>query len=114
MGSSSAVGVASRNDSRTPRLYSVLAKRRKPDRSFLEIPPIGFMSADEQSYLVRYPRRHSSTLADPSTCTILVKSPLIEDQTQALRKFQRATAQEAYKQIPTAFAIPNNSQSAGK
>ncbi|KAH3687281.1 hypothetical protein WICPIJ_001743 [Wickerhamomyces pijperi] len=36
-------------------------------KSVLEIPPIGFKSAEEQSYLVKYPRRHSSTLADPST-----------------------------------------------
>ena len=36
-------------------------------RSVLEIPPMGLMSALEQSYLVKYPRSASSTLADPST-----------------------------------------------
>lgn len=28
-------------------------------RSVLEMPPIGFTSAEEQSYLVKYPRRLS-------------------------------------------------------
>jgi hypothetical protein len=47
-------------------LNSLLAQRMKRFRSVLLTPPMGFMSADEQSYFVRYPRRDSSTLAEPS------------------------------------------------
>jgi hypothetical protein len=36
-------------------------------RTVFEMPPIGLMSAEEQSYLVRYPLSASSTLALPST-----------------------------------------------
>ena len=37
--------------------------------------PMGLMSALEQSYLVRYPRKPSSTLALPST----KKKPLLQE-----------------------------------
>lgn len=43
------------------------AKCKNFFRSDLEKPPMGLMSAELQSYLVMYPRRASSTLADPST-----------------------------------------------
>lgn len=53
MGSSSAVGIAVRNESRTSSLYSVLLNFKYPDRSFFDMPPIGQISAEEQSYLHR-------------------------------------------------------------
>src|SRR6056300_1164081 len=67
MGSSSAVGGASSTKASVgyPRFF---APQRKNDRkSDLLMPPIGFTSALEQSYLVMYPRKPSSTLALPST-----------------------------------------------
>ena len=48
---------------------------QKERRSDLLIPPIGLRSALEQSYLVMYPRRDSSTLAEPSTS----KDPTLPD-----------------------------------
>ena len=54
MGSSSAVGTAVRNELRMGRPKSVLAKSIKAFRSVLEIPPIGFMSAELQSYYVEF------------------------------------------------------------
>jgi hypothetical protein len=51
-GSSSAVGGASMKDWRIGRLKFVDAQRMKRFKSVLDIPPIGLMSADEQSYFV--------------------------------------------------------------
>jgi hypothetical protein len=51
-GSSSAVGGASMKDCRIGRLKLVEAQRMKRFKSVLEIPPMGLISADEQSYLV--------------------------------------------------------------
>lgn len=53
MGSSSAVGVAVRKEERTGREKEVCAWAMKRLRSVLEMPPMGLMSAEEQSYLVR-------------------------------------------------------------
>jgi hypothetical protein len=52
MGSSSAVGVAVRKPSKIGRENSVRAQEMNRLRSFLDIEPIGLISADEQSYLV--------------------------------------------------------------
>lgn len=49
---SSAVGVASKNDRRIGRANEVSAHAIKRLRSVFDIPPIGLMSADEQSYLM--------------------------------------------------------------
>ena len=51
----------------TLRLNLSLAKARNFFKSVFDIPPIGLMSADEQSYFVIYPLRASSTLAEPRT-----------------------------------------------
>jgi hypothetical protein len=67
MGSSSAVGFASTTSLRLPYGYAVAAHCRNLRRSPFAMPPIGLMSAEEQSYFVMYPRRASSTFALPST-----------------------------------------------
>jgi hypothetical protein len=61
IGSSSAVGGASMKDCRIGSSKAVDAQRMKRFRSVLEIPPIGLMSAELQSYFVKYPRKDSST-----------------------------------------------------
>jgi hypothetical protein len=52
MGSSSAVGVAVRNSSKIGRQNSVRAHEMNRFRSFLDIEPIGLISAGEQSYRI--------------------------------------------------------------
>jgi len=52
-GSNSAVGGASMKNCKIERLKFVDAQRMKCFKSVLEIPPIGLMSADEQSYFVK-------------------------------------------------------------
>ena len=54
MGSNSAVGIAVRNELRMGRWKFVLAKFIKAFRSVLEMPPIGFMSAELQSYYIEF------------------------------------------------------------
>ncbi len=53
IGSSSAVGTAVRKEERMGRSKFVGAHAIKDFRSVLEIPPIGLMSAELQSYFVR-------------------------------------------------------------
>jgi hypothetical protein len=47
------VGTALRKDSRMGREKAVCAWAMKDLRSVLEMPPMGLMSAEEQSYFVR-------------------------------------------------------------
>jgi hypothetical protein len=63
IGSNSAVGGASIKLCRMGSLKFVEAQRMKRFRSVLEMPPMGLISALEQSYFVRYPLRLSSTFA---------------------------------------------------
>mmetsp|Transcript_4571 Transcript_4571/g.16940 ORF Transcript_4571/g.16940 Transcript_4571/m.16940 type:complete len:237 (+) Transcript_4571:2659-3369(+) len=67
MGSSSAVGGASSTLASVGNPRFCAPQRRNDRRSALLIPPMGLISAEEQSYLVMYPRRPSSTFALPST-----------------------------------------------
>lgn len=64
-GTNSAVGLAFKISSKALNLNSCLAKAKKLLRSVFEMPPIGLISAEEQSYLVIYPLKASSTFADP-------------------------------------------------
>ena len=55
MGSNSAVGTASKNSLRTGSLNSVSAHAINFLRSLFEMLPMGLMSAELQSYFVKYP-----------------------------------------------------------